>query len=400
MDYCKSTKSKRKIYVTGIDLSSAFDTINREKLIEIMKEIIGEDELIMIKILLSNTSLQIKMNNVNAEPFETNVGSPQGDGLSGDLFNIYFEHSLRKLRAKLDEQCPKIPSIFEHQTPPDETIYADDADFITTDKIRRDKLNEIFIDILSQDNLKSNATKTEHTVIERGDNETEMWRKVQKLGSLLGDKEDINRRKQLSIASMNDYEKLWLKRNHINEKLRIDLYNTFIKPILLYNCATWGVSKNDEEKLDAFHRKQLRRVIGKKYPDKISNLNLYKRCNSSPISLEIINYRWQKFGHILRLNKEVPAYQAMLYYFEYSDLPFFRGGRRITIVTTLNDDLELLKKYNENLICVYPFLRRYSQSLVSKRDIELFRQIAMNRNEWNILKGHVCRAAKANKSFF
>ena len=84
---------------------------------------------------------------------------------------------------------------------------------------------------------------------------------------------------------------------------------------------------------------------------------------------------------ILRLNKEVPAYQAVIYYFEYSDVSFFRGGRRITIVTTLNDGLGLLKKYNENLIYVYPFLRRYSQSLVSKRDIELFREIAMNRNE-------------------
>ena len=29
-----------------------------------------------------------------------------------------------------------------------------------------------------------------------------------------------------------------------------------------------GLTANDELKLDTFHRKQLRRVIGKRYPDK------------------------------------------------------------------------------------------------------------------------------------
>ena len=53
--------------------------------------------------------------------------------------------------------------------------------------------------------------KTEHTQIEHGNNDTELWRNVKKLGSLLGDKEDINRTKQLSIISMNKYETFWIK---------------------------------------------------------------------------------------------------------------------------------------------------------------------------------------------
>ena len=46
---------KDKILVTGIDLRSAFDTINRNKLIEIIKEIVDEHELIIIKYSLQNT---------------------------------------------------------------------------------------------------------------------------------------------------------------------------------------------------------------------------------------------------------------------------------------------------------------------------------------------------------
>ena len=169
--------------------------------------------------------------------------------------------------------------------------YADDGDFITKDQQRDKTLNAIFSDILLEDNLKSNTSKTEHTIIERGNNGTELWRNVKKLGSLLGDKEDINRRKQLCIISMNKYEILWIKKEKLNENLRIELYDKLIKPVLLYNSSTWGLTANDELKLDTFHRKQLRRVIGKRYPDKISNKKLYEKCKTYPISLHITELR-------------------------------------------------------------------------------------------------------------
>ena len=111
-----------------------------------------------------------------------------------------------------------------YQNPPNELQYADDADFITKDERRNCTLNNIFSNILLKDNLKSNTLKTEHTQIERGNNDTELWRNVKKLGSLLGDKEGINGRKQLSIISMNKYETLWIKKEHLNEHLRIELY--------------------------------------------------------------------------------------------------------------------------------------------------------------------------------
>ena len=335
----KAQKEKEKIYITGIDLSSAFDTIIREKLVIILERIIDKDELQMVKFLLKDTKLQIKMSDVEPNTFDTNIGSPQGDGLSGVLFNIYFENSLRKLRDELDKISPELPTIISYQNPPGELQYADDGDFITKDQQRDKTLNAIFSDILLEDNLKSNTSKTEHTIIERGNNGTELWRNVKKLGSLLGDKEDINRRKQLCIISMNKYETLWIKKEKLNENLRIELYDKLIKPVLLYNSSTWGLTANDELKLDTFHRKQLRRVIGKRYPDKISNKKLYEKCKTYPISLHITELRWQKFGHILRLNSNTPAYKSMLYYFTTSSVEFYRGADRTTIVTTLNRDI-------------------------------------------------------------
>ena len=113
-------------------MSSAFDTIRREKLIEILKSFLDEDEVRIIRLLSSNTTLGIRMNNVETEPFTSNIGSPQGDGISGVLFDIYFEASLRKIRERLN-----LSNITSKTNLPEEAIYADDADFITIDEQRR-----------------------------------------------------------------------------------------------------------------------------------------------------------------------------------------------------------------------------------------------------------------------
>ena len=60
------------------------------------------------------------------------------------------------------------------------------------------------------------------------------------------------------------------------QEVKTGLYNTFAVPILLRNCETWGMTKQKQKKLNTYHQKQLRRVIGKHCPDKISNKKFTK----------------------------------------------------------------------------------------------------------------------------
>ena len=78
-------------------MNSAFDTIKRTKLIEILESFLREGEIRIIRILLSNTTLNIKSSSNISNLFYTNIGSPDGDGLSGCLFIIYLEKALRTL---------------------------------------------------------------------------------------------------------------------------------------------------------------------------------------------------------------------------------------------------------------------------------------------------------------
>ena len=77
----------------------------------------------MIKFLLKDTKLQIKMSDIESTTLNANIGSPKADGLSGVLFNIYFENSLTKLRVELDKISPELPTTISHQNPPNPTIF-------------------------------------------------------------------------------------------------------------------------------------------------------------------------------------------------------------------------------------------------------------------------------------
>ncbi|GFS17897.1 LINE-1 reverse transcriptase homolog [Elysia marginata] len=89
-----------QLNITGIDMSAAFDTIDRTLLLKTLREIINEDELRIVQFLLSKTTLDVKINGTNTtQLFTTNVGTPQGDSLSPVLCIVYLENALRNDRG-------------------------------------------------------------------------------------------------------------------------------------------------------------------------------------------------------------------------------------------------------------------------------------------------------------
>ena len=72
-------KTAKEIYILGLDMSRAFDTIDRQKLLNELREIIDEDSWRMVKSLLENTNLQARIGQTLSKPFNTDIGAPQGD---------------------------------------------------------------------------------------------------------------------------------------------------------------------------------------------------------------------------------------------------------------------------------------------------------------------------------
>ena len=158
-------KFQEEIVITGIDITSAFDIIERTSLIEILQSFLREDEIRIIRIILSNTTLDIKLSSNISNPLDTNVGSPQRDGLTGCLFIIYLEKALRTLRDRVDNNhvtgkhsC----AVSSKSTLPDECIYADDTDLINDCADKKKGQLQLVTPTYS---LQVSGTKTEHTVL-------------------------------------------------------------------------------------------------------------------------------------------------------------------------------------------------------------------------------------------
>ena len=70
------------IHLLLLDMSKAFDTVDRNVLFEHLEEILHEDELYILHILTNNPQLQVKIGNTTGELFTTTLGIMQGDCLS------------------------------------------------------------------------------------------------------------------------------------------------------------------------------------------------------------------------------------------------------------------------------------------------------------------------------
>ena len=365
-------KAREEIWILGIDMSRAFDTIDRLMLLTDLRNIIDEDSWRMVAALLDHTTLQAKIKNALSSPFETNIGAPQGDSLSPVLFIIYLELAMRGIRAA----CPR-PDRDQHI--PNEAIYADDTDYISGSKEVLDAIEPVAKTILGNWNLAMNTDKTEFTHLKRQETkEDENWRNTKKLGTLLGDTEELKRRKQLAAASFKNLTRLWTgKRNKLSLERKLQLYDAYITPVLIYNACTWALTEAELNELEAFRRRQLRRILGIKYPRRISNTKLYEKCYMAELGPDIRGARWRMLGHTLRMTDDTPAKRAMLHYFDTTTSSYL-GRPRHTLPLTINNDLKLAAAQPQDITSQFN-LPSQLKTITELRSLE---KLANDRDQW------------------
>ena len=94
----------------GIDMTSAFDTIKRSTILRLLKDAgCSEDDVRLVRFLLANTKLRVKINSETSAEFESTSGAFQGDCLSGNLFTLTLAGGLHHLRAVTTDIRPNPP---------------------------------------------------------------------------------------------------------------------------------------------------------------------------------------------------------------------------------------------------------------------------------------------------
>ena len=311
------TSTDFSIYLLLLDMSKAFDTVNRTQLIQSLKRTLEYDEIALI-IRLLNTELTVRCGKDMSSFFKTDTGVPQGDSFSALQFTYYLAIALLDEEEHEEHNYAVIinPTSIEHAyATSTENVevdidmeYADDLTNATTSSILRELKKKETPGKLKKKNLTINSLKTEEFDVTR--NGCDKWRKCLLLGSYLGTEQDIKRRKGLSIAAIRSKKDIFYGKLDVQTKMRG--FNCYAGNVFLYNCELWGLTKTQLNAIDAFHRRLLRTaVLNIRYPRTISSQKLYEVTNATPWS-EIITFRalsW--FGHLYRLDKETPARKAL-----------------------------------------------------------------------------------------
>ena len=85
-------------------MSKSFDTLDRAILLKKLKALLNPDELFLIKIMFK-TKVKERCKTVESAFFKTDIGVPQGDGLSANKFTLYLARAFSKEND--DQICEK-----------------------------------------------------------------------------------------------------------------------------------------------------------------------------------------------------------------------------------------------------------------------------------------------------
>ena len=120
--------------------------------------------------------------------------------------------------------------------------------------------------------MRSNARRQDRVKI--GEDEVEEVEEFVYLGATVrkdgGGTEDIRNRLNKARRAFYNLTKIWRLRS-IGRQTKIKLFKTLVRPVLLYGCEAWKMTKVEEKKMDAFQFVCLRRILGIRWPQRVSN---------------------------------------------------------------------------------------------------------------------------------
>ena len=322
-------RSKKKLYTCYVDLSAAYDHINRDLLFRSIYNRIPHDEptdcIDIIKKLYKSTKSYMAGENPSKDMFSTSTGVRQGGSESPVLFNLYVDYALRVYKYRCDqeniehlnisfaipnectnrEQRAKAPS--RGVCKDDEGGYADDIGIHAWTKEDLDRKVNILYEVFKEFGLQINIDKTE-TMISNWDETMDgtypeyiieinnvklnnvkhfkylgVWNSFNDIH--IGEHE-LNYRINSAKNAYAEHRKM-LTNKYIHLPTRVNFLNSLVRSRLTYGCHAWRPTKRELSKLNSTYNYFLRSII----------LNGHKRVNAAntdnSIPPEDIDWRYK-----------------------------------------------------------------------------------------------------------
>ena len=298
----KCIDKQKDLYICFIDYVKAFDCVKHEELMKMMEELeIDGKDMRMIKNLYWEQKAAVRLHGELGDWMEIQKGVRQGCILSPDLFNLYSERALSKIKTKAGLQLGE-----KNYT---NLRYADDTALIADSEEKLQTLLDTAAEESEKLGLSINCQKTFAMACTRKSNIPDCRLTVngvqidQKdsftyLVSLItsdgrSDK-DIKCRIGLAKKTFMDMKGVFCaKRTGLAIKKR--LLKCYIWSVLTYGCESWTIRKTMQKRLEAAEMWFYRRILRISWTERMTNEEVLRKMGTERLLLDTISERQWRF---------------------------------------------------------------------------------------------------------
>lgn len=269
----------------------------------------------------------VQLNGSSSDPFPIINGVKQGCVLAPTLFGIFFSlllswafrqsdegvflHSrsdgglfnLARLRART-----KVRKVLIR-----ELLYADDAAITAHTEEALQRLINRFADACSNFGLTISLKKTQIMCqdvssapnISIGNHTLEVVDKFTYLGSTLSNnlslEDELNARIGKAATAMARLAKRVWDNTMLTSNTKMKVYQACVLSTLLYGSEAWTLYSRQEHRLNAFHMRCLRRLLGITWQDRVTNNDVLARAGMPSMYALLTQRRLRWLGHVCRM---------------------------------------------------------------------------------------------------
>jgi transcription termination factor 2 len=216
----------------------------------------------------------------------------------GGLFN------LRRLRART---LTTTSSISELQ-------YADDNAVLTHTTDDNQRCSTIWNNAYKKFGFTVNLVKTKSLsqtndvydrVIRLDDTEIETVQKFPYLGSSVSQDYSLDSeilcRLRAAHCSYGKLSRRVFNNHSLKTSTKLAVYKAVVITTLLYACETWTLYQRQLKLLEQFHQGKLRKIMRIRWEQRVSNVKVLERANTTSIEAMVARHRLRWIGHVQRM---------------------------------------------------------------------------------------------------
>ena len=333
----KCREQRNDLCIAFIDLSKAFDTVNREMLWDIMRRSGCPNKFTnIVRAFHDHMKATVVVGGEETEPFDVGVGVKQGCVMAPVIFNIYLAAATHLFREafpieqsiqityRLDGSVFNLARLKARTKVAGDSVtelqYADDCALVAHSPEDLQLSITALCNIYSAMGLVINTDKTEvlnqwhgtdHPTpleIRIGEIALKTTNQFCYLGSILSSTcsvdAEINNRIGKACAAFAKLRKNVIHTHNLRLATRVAVYRSICLSILLYGLESMTLYRRHINLMERFHMRCIKEMLGLSWQDKVTHNEMLKRTQLQSIEGILIKAQLRWSGHVCRMPED------------------------------------------------------------------------------------------------